>query len=141
MHKSILEVVAALKLQGFAPRNMLMGEEEKALENELSRLVTNIANDSAATGTRFFSVPSTHRFHDNFQMQLSLNFLYNKEAATLDVHSVQAAMGGIQERFLPDEQKILPGPSIIRSLLEHKAATQKTLKLLEHQPEKRVLTR
>ena len=141
MHKSIMEVVAALKLQGFVPRKLLMAEEEKAMEKELSRLVTNIANDSGATGTHFFSIPSTHRFHDGFQMELSLNFLYNKEAATLDVHSVQAALDEVQERFLPDEQKILPEPSILRSLLEHKAATQKALKLLDFQSVKKAITR
>jgi hypothetical protein len=123
--RSIKKVVAALKFQGFAPSSLQRAEEEKALEIELFRQVKNIATDSAATGTHFFNVPTIHRFNDGAQMQLSLNFLYNKEAATLDVHSVLAGLGEIQERLIPDEQKILPEPTIIRSLLEHKAATRR----------------
>lgn len=139
--RSIKEFVETLHLQGFASHNYLSEEEQYAFESELFRQVKTITNDSAANGTHFFTIPTVHRFPDETQMLLSINFLYNKEAATLDIHSVHATLGDLQERFLPDEQKTFPDPSFIRSMLEHKTITQKALKLQEHQPSKRLLTR
>jgi hypothetical protein len=137
---SIKEVIGTLQLQGFVPHSFPGDKEGKELETELFRYVKNITNDSSATGTHALHIPFDHHFHDGQQMPLIFSFLYNKESGHLNVHSIQATCGGIQERFLPDDQKILPSPYILRSFLEHKAATQRALKLLQHKPGKKALS-
>lgn len=129
--ESISEIITALKLQGFAC-NSLLKDGEKSLESELLRSVITFANDSGASGTHFFSVLTSHHFHDGSDMQISLNFLYNKEATTLNVHSVVVKWGDIQERFLPNEHKIIPAPSVLWSLLDHKVATENALPQSAH---------
>jgi hypothetical protein len=115
-YQSIKNMVATLKLQELPIHILRNKEQEEGLEQELFRQIKSIAGDASATGTYYFSVPLVHNYSENTPTQFSLNILYNKEGASLNLHSVVIKMGNIQDRFVPDQSQILHAPFAIRPI-------------------------